>query len=71
MELYGLLPFVFCVPSDRDHYSGLSRCARFRPFSETLIKRQTENGQRRLTMDVNNNERIMDTLIAMLNREFR
>lgn len=67
MELYGLLPFVFCVSRDRDHYSGLSRCARFRPFSETLIKRQTENGQRRLAMDVNNNERIMDTLIAMLN----
>ena len=67
MELYGLLPFVFCVSRDRDHYSVLSRCARFRPFSETLIKRQTENGQRRLTMDVNNNERIMDTLIAMLN----
>ena len=71
MKLYCVETLVFCFCSDRDHYSELPRYARFRPFSETLIKRQTENGQRRLTMDVNNNERIMDTLIAMLNREFR
>ncbi len=32
-----------------------------------LVRKLTESGQRRLAMDVNSNERIMDTLIAMIN----
>ena len=52
MKLYCAGQLVFCFLSDRDHYSELPRYARFRPFSEPLIQKQTARGQRRLAMDV-------------------